>query len=119
MRRAQFAQSLAISHPLLAAATKGKLGGVAELSHFTQPFVVASVDGVPVSRANTAGLLLAAVYSLRPDLVLDAAFGHGLTSTSTQWQGSFGFTYLLPHRLWRDRHPVPVPVGPFHYRNTR
>lgn len=119
VRRAQFAQSLAISHPLFGAATQGKLGGVVELSHFTQPFVVASADSVPVFRANTAGLLLAAVYSIRPNLVLDAAFDHGLTSTSTQWQGSFGFTHLLPHRLWRDRHPVPVAVGPFHYRNTR
>ena len=54
----------------------------------------------------------ASVYSIHPNLILDAAFEHGLTSTSTQWQGSFGFTYLLPHRLWKDRHPVPVAVGP-------
>ena len=119
VRRAQFVQTLAVSHPLFEEGTEGKLGGVVELSHFTQPFVVASVSGKPVSRANTADLLFAAVYSIRPNLVLDAAFEHGLTSTSTQWQGSFGFTYVLPHRLWKDRHPVPIPVGPYHYRNSR
>ena len=119
VRRAQFAQTLAVSHTLFDQSTKGKLGGVVELSHFTQPFVIASVFGKPVSRANTADLLFAAVYSIHPNLVLDAAFEHGLTSTSTQWQGSFGFTYVLPHRLWKDRHPVPIPIGPYRYRNSR
>ena len=119
VRRAQFGQTLAISHPLFEERAQGKLGGVVELSHFTQPFVTGSVSGEPVSRANTVDLLLAAVYSIRPNLVLDAAFEHGLTSTSTRWQGSFGFTYVLPHRLWMDRHPVPIAVGPYHYRNSR
>lgn len=119
VRRGQFSQTLAVSHPLFEEATAGKLGGVVELSHFTQPFVAASVSGSLVSRANSVDLLFAAVYSVRPNFVLDAAFERGLTSTSTQWQGSFGFTYVLPHRLWKDRHPVPIAVGPYHYRNTR
>lgn len=119
VRRAQFSQTLAVSHPVFEEVTGGKLGGVIELSHFTQPFVAATVSGDTVRRANSVDLLVAAVYSVRPNFVLDAAFGHGLTSTSTQWQGSFGFTYVLPHRLWRDRHPVPIPVGPYHYRNVR
>ena len=119
VRRGQFSQTFAVSHPLFEQKTAGKLGGVVELSHFTQPFVAASVDGSPVSRANSVNLLFAAVYSVRPNFVLDAAFEHGLTSTSTQWQGSFGFTYVLPQRLWKDRHPVPIAVGPYHYRNTR
>ena len=119
VRRAQFSQTLALSHPLFEQATDGKLAGVAELSHFTQPLVASTVSGTPVDRANAVELLFAGIYSLKPNLVLDAAFVHGLTSTSTQWQGSFGFTYLLPHRLWRDRHPAPIPVGPYHYRNPR
>ena len=119
LRRPQFAQSLAISHTLFEASTEGKLGGVVELSHFTQPFVTADVSGRGINRANGVNLLFASVYSIHPNLILDAAFEHGLTSSSTQWQGSFGFTYLLPHRLWKDRHPVPVAVGPYHYRNSR
>ena len=119
VRRPQFGQTLAVSHPLFEEATEGKLGGVVELSHFTQPLVTTSASGVPATRANSVDLLFATVYSIRPNLVLDAAFDHGLTSTSTQWQGSFGFTYVLPHRLWKDRHPEPIPVGPYHYRNPR
>lgn len=119
VRRAQFVQSLAVSHTLFWNETKGRLGGVIELSHFTQPLVSDSAAGNPVARANTAGLLFATTFSIRPNLILDAAFDHGLTSTSTQWQGSFGFTYLLPHRLWHDEHPVPIAVGPYSYRNTR
>lgn len=119
VRRAQFGQSLALSHALFEKGLDGKLFGVAELSHFTQPLLSSDVNGFPVMRANSVDLLLAGVYSVRPNFVLDAAFEHGFTSTSTQWQGSFGFTYVLPHRLWKDKHPVPIPVGPFHYRNTR
>ena len=119
VRRAQFVQSVALSRPLFEKSLQGKLGGVAELSHATQPLVRNSVEGVSTPRANSVGLLFAAVYSLRPNLVLDAAFSHGLTSTSTQWQGAFGFTYLLPHRLWPDRHPIAKPAGPYKYRNTR
>ena len=114
VRRAQFGQTLAITHPLFPAATHKNVNGIIELSHFTQP-LAAATDNIPENvRANTADLLFAATYSLRPNLVLDAAFTHGLTSTSTQWQGSFGVTYLLPHRLWVDRHPVVIPVGHSH-----
>ena len=95
IRRPQFSQTLAVSHALFEQALAGKLGGVVELSHFTQPFVASDVSGVPVPRANSVDLLFAVVYSIHPNFVLDAAFGHGLTSTSTQWQGSFGFTYVL------------------------
>ena len=118
-RRAQFEQSIALSHPLLEERTHGNLGLVAELSHATQPLVHTSVEGVSTPRANAVSMLFASVYSVRPNIVVDAAFSHGLTSTSTQWQGSFGFTYLLPHRLWPDRHPVAKPVGPYRYRTTR
>ena len=111
VRRAQFGQTLAVTHPLFPVATHKNLSGIVELSHFTQPFTTASHSGVPVSRANTADLLFAATYALHPNLVLDAAFTHGFTSTSTQWQGTVGFTYLLPHRLWTDRHPVVARVA--------
>ncbi len=111
VRRAQFGQTLAVTHPLFPTATHKNLSGIVELSHFTQPFTGASVNAVPVPRANTADLLFAATYSLRPNLIFDSAFTHGFTSTSTQWQGTVGVTYLLPHRLWADKHPAVVPVG--------
>jgi hypothetical protein len=28
-------------------------------------------------------------------------FDHGLTDTSTRWEAFAGFTYLLPHKLWK------------------
>jgi hypothetical protein len=43
---------------------------------------------------------------MRKNLVIDAGFDHGFTSTSTDWEGFAGFTYLLPHRLWRQRNSV-------------
>jgi len=52
-------------------------------------------------RGNALGNLWAVSYSLHNNLVLDAGFDHGLTKTSTRWQGFVGFTYLLPHRLWK------------------
>jgi hypothetical protein len=111
--RAQLGQSFALSHPLFARSTGGRLTGSAELSHFTQPFVATTSAGVPLTRANTLGLLFAGGYALRPNIVLDAAFYRGLTSTSTQWEGTAGITYLLPHRLWPDRHPVPLKTRPY------
>jgi hypothetical protein len=57
----------------------------------------------PLTRGNSAGNLWAASYALRKNLVADAGFNRGLTSTSTQWEVFAGFTYLLPHRLWRAR----------------
>jgi hypothetical protein len=85
VRRAQFGQSLTISHPIH---RKFALSG--EIWHFTQPFL----------HANAVGNLWAVGYAARKTLVLDAGFNHGLTDTSTRWEAFVGFTYLLPHRLW-------------------
>ena len=49
------------------------------------------------------GSLWEVSYSVRRNLVVDAGFNRGLTSTSTQWEGFAGFTYLLPHRLWKAK----------------
>lgn len=95
VRRAQFGQSLSLSRQLT---PNFSLTG--ELWHFTQPFVHTSRSGSAVARANAVGLLFAAGYNLRPNLVFDAGIDRGLTSTSTAWEGLAGFTYLLPHRLW-------------------
>ena len=84
IRRGQFGQTLSISHPL------GRLSVAGELWHFTQP----------LTSRNAVGNLWAASYPVRKNLVLDAGFDHGLTSSSTHWQRFAGFTYLLPHRLW-------------------
>jgi hypothetical protein len=86
VRRGQFGQSLTISHPFLKNFT---LSG--EMWHFTQPFL----------RSNAVGNLWAVSYTARKTLVFDVGFNHGLTHTSTQWEIFTGFTYLLPHRLWR------------------
>lgn len=86
VRRAQFGQTLSISHPL----GKGfALSG--EIWRFTQPFL----------HSNAIGNLWAASYAARKNLVFDAGFEKGLTGTSTHWEAFAGFTYLLPHRLWR------------------
>jgi hypothetical protein len=87
VRRAQFGQTLSVSHPV------GRFTVSGEIWHFSQP----------LARGNALGNLWAASCPVRKNLVLDAGFDHGLTSTSTQWEGFAGFTYLLPHRLWRER----------------
>jgi hypothetical protein len=84
--RAQFGQTISISHPLK------KFTIAAELWHFTQPF----------EQGNCVGNLWAVSYTVRRNLVVDAGFNRGLTSTSTQWEAFTGFTYLLPHRLWHS-----------------
>jgi hypothetical protein len=89
VRRGQFGQTLSISHPL------GRLTVAGELWHFTQP----------LTSRNAVGNLWAVSYPLRKNLVVDAGFNHGLTSSSTQWEGFAGFTYLLPHRLWGFHDP--------------
>jgi hypothetical protein len=84
VHRAQFGQSLTISHPV------GKNFAIsAEIWHFTQPFL----------KGNAVGNLWAVSYTARPNLVFDAGFNHGLTDTSTRWEGFVGFTYLLPYKL--------------------
>ncbi len=91
-RRAQFGQTLSVSHPL-----SGKFGLSGEIWHFTQPFL----------RGDAVGNLWAVNYNARKNLVLDAAFNRGLTSTSTRWELLAGFTYLLPHRIGpRRSNPV-------------
>src|SRR5260370_9862433 len=85
--RAQYGQTISISHPIKKFTVAG------ELFHFTQPFI----------KGNAAGNLWAASYTARPNIVVDAGFVHGLTRTSTQWIAVAGFTYLLPHRLWKKK----------------
>lgn len=85
VRRAQFGQTLSISHAI------GKAAIAGEMWHFSQP----------LTRGNAVGNLWSVSYALEKNLVVDAGFDHGLTSTSTQWEGVAGVTYLLPHRLWR------------------
>src|SRR5467141_50439 len=85
VRRAQFGQTLSISHPLA-----GKFTVSGEIWHFTQPFL----------HGHAVGNLWAVGYTARKTLVLDAGFNRGLTGTSTRWEAFVGFTYLLPHRLF-------------------
>ena len=85
VRRAQFGQTLSISHHIV-----GKLSLSGEIWHFTQPFL----------RSHAVGNLWAVGYNARRTLVFDAGFNRGLTTTSTRWEAFVGFTYLLPHRLW-------------------
>ena len=86
IRRGQFGQTLSVSHPF------GPFTVAGELWHFTQP----------LTAGNAVGSLWALSYAVRKNLVVDAGFDRGLTSTSTQWEGFAGFTYLLPFRLWRS-----------------
>jgi hypothetical protein len=87
LRRGQFGQTLSVSHPV------GRFTVSGEIWHFSQP----------LTGGNAVGNLWAASYPVRRNLVVDAGFNHGFTGTSTQWEGFAGFTYLLPHRLWRAR----------------
>lgn len=85
VRRAQFGQTLSISHPLA-----GDFSLTGEIWHFTQPFL----------RGNAVGTLWALSFAPRKNLVFDGGFDRGLTGSSARWEGFAGFTYLLPHRLW-------------------
>jgi hypothetical protein len=85
-RRLQLGQTLSISHPFAR-----RFGVSGEIWRFTQPFL----------NSYAVGNLWALSYTPRKNLVLDAGFEKGLTSTSTRWEVFAGFTYLLPHRLWR------------------
>jgi hypothetical protein len=86
LRRGQFGQTLSVSHPVRRFTVSG------EIWHFSQP----------LTHGNAVGNLWAVSYPVRRNIVVDAGFNHGLTGTSTQWEGFFGFTYLLPHRLWGE-----------------
>ena len=85
VRRAQFGQTLSVSHPL-----PRNFGISGEIWRFTQPFL----------HGNAVGNLWAINYNVNRDLVFDGGFDHGLTSTSTHWEVFTGFTYLLPHALF-------------------
>jgi hypothetical protein len=98
-RRAQFAETLSVNHAIF----NDKLQLSVELTSFTQPFVNADRDGRLVAHANAVDVLIAPSYAVRPNLVLDAGFAKGLNSTATTWQSFAGFTYLLPHRLFKPR----------------
>jgi hypothetical protein len=84
IRRAQFGQTLSVSHSL-----PKKFGISGEIWHFTQPFL----------RSNAVGNLWALNYNARSNLVFGGGFNRGLTSTSTRWEVFLGFTYLLPRKL--------------------
>ena len=90
VRQAQFAQTLSISHGI------GKFTVSGELWHFAQP----------LTDSSAVGNLWAVSYPVRKNLVIDGGLDHGFTSTSTRWEGFAGFTYLLPHRLWRQRNDL-------------
>jgi hypothetical protein len=94
VRRAQFAQTLPISHPI------GTLTVCGEIWHFSQP----------LTHSYAVGNLWSTSYSVRKNLVIDAGFDHGLTRTSTQWEGLCWFhlppasTTLAPEKMkssWR------------------
>jgi hypothetical protein len=87
VRRAQFGETLSISHPM------GKYTISGEVWHFAQP----------LTHSSAIGNLWSASYPVRRNLVIDAGFDHGLTSSSTHWETFGGFTYILPQRLWRQR----------------
>jgi hypothetical protein len=104
VRRAQYVQTLSVTHPIFPKSTAGRLAFDVELQHYTQPFVTGTSHNRPIAvRANAVDLLISTPFALRPNLVLDAAILRGLTSTSTQWQGTAGVTWLVPHRLWKAR----------------
>ena len=78
-------QTLSISRPV------GPVGLVGEIWFYTQP----TLPGEAI------GTLWAVSYAPSKRLVFDVGFDHGLTDTSTRWEAFAGFTYLLPHRLWK------------------
>jgi hypothetical protein len=86
VHRVQYGQTLSISHPI----RKFTISG--EIWHFSQPFM----------DSNAVGNLWAVAYTMRNNLVIDIGFNRGLTKTSTQWEAFLGFTYLLPHRIWKE-----------------
>lgn len=101
VRRMQMVQTLSVSHAIFSKSTAGRLTFDAELEHYTQPLVTSTNQHQPsTTRANSIDLLITTPFAWRPNLVFDIAVVHGFTSTSTQWQGTAGVTWLLPHRLW-------------------
>jgi hypothetical protein len=99
--RAQFGETFSVDRAL---GPNPNLQFAAEVYHFSQPLVHATSDGHPIARADLLAALFALSYEVRPNLVLDAGFSRGLTSTTTRWQAFTGFTYVLPHRLWKQKN---------------
>ncbi|MDE1160568.1 MAG: hypothetical protein PW792_01330 [Acidobacteriaceae bacterium] len=99
VRRAQVGETISFDRPVISQSVQFS----GELYHFTQPLVHADPTGRPVGRAHMVAVLAAASYQMKPNLVFDAGFSRGLTSTTTRWQSFAGFTYLLPQRLWPQR----------------
>lgn len=85
IHRAQFGQTLSISHPLL-----GRLSMSGEIWHFSQP----------LSGSNAVGVLVAPSFAVNRLLVLDGGMNRGLTGASTRWEAFAGLTFLFPQRLW-------------------
>jgi len=85
VRRVQNGQTLSVSHPL------GRFTISGEFWTFSQPFI----------EGRTVATLWSVSYPVRRNLVFDAGFNRGASNTSTRWEGFAGFTYVLPHRLWR------------------
>ncbi len=100
VRRAQYGQTLSVTHDVFPEALHDKLEATGEIWHFSQPLVTTTHDGATLRDANAVGTLWTLGYAMLPNLVFDGGFDRGLTSTSTEWQTFAGFTYLLPHRLW-------------------
>jgi hypothetical protein len=72
------------------------------VSHAAGPITIAGelwTFSQPLLAGRTIATLWAASYSVRPNLVIDAAVNYGFRSTSTRWQLLAGFTYLLPKKL--------------------
>ncbi len=88
VRRAQFAQTLSVSHAL-----GRKFGISGEIWNFSQPFL----------RSHAVGNLWAVNYNARKNLVFDTGFNRGLTTTSTRWEILAGFTYVLPVKFHLHR----------------
>jgi hypothetical protein len=118
VRRAQYGQSVSVTGDIFAERLHDKLEITGEIWHFTQPLVFTTDSGLPSERSNAVGMLWALGYSARSNIVFDAGFERGLTSSSTQWQAFGGLTYLLPHRLWphREGEHLAVHHGHIHRR---
>jgi len=74
---------------------------IGSFRHAAVLLISADLKGFHVD-SNCVGTLWAVNYNAKKNLVFDAGFNRGLTSTSTRWEVFAGFTYLLPRKvtLW-------------------
>lgn len=93
-----------------------------ELLVSTQPYAHSHAAGEPANAAGDVDLGFQAMVHegegarptiARRTLVFDGGFDRGLTSTSTRWELFAGFTYLLPHRLWRPKMELAAEHASF------